>query len=131
MAEEKGGEKDQGDNRKRDQRKLSVEMKKKDDNPDEQENVFDKIDENRSEHLMNILDVVGQTSHQPSHRIFIKKGDREVLEMRKDLHAEVVHHFLACHLHGKDLSKTDSKIDDQNRNNEEGDPENPFYIPAS
>jgi hypothetical protein len=131
MTEEKGGNKDQWNNRKRDQRKLSVEMKKKDDDPDEQEKVFDKMDENRSEHLMNILDVVGQTGDQPSHRILIKKGEGEVLEMGEDLHTEVVHHPLACHFHGVDLRKTDSKIDDQNRNNKEGDPENPFYIPPS
>jgi len=58
-AEEKGGDKDQGECRKRDQSELPVEMEKKDDDPDEQKNILDKIDENRSEHLMNILDVVG------------------------------------------------------------------------
>jgi len=61
MAEEKGSYKDEGDKRERDQGKLSVEVKKKDDDSDQQKDVLKKVDENRSEHFMNILNIVGQS----------------------------------------------------------------------
>ena len=109
-----GDDKDQGNDRKRDQGELPVEMKQKDDDPDQQKNVFEKVNENRSKHLVDILDIVGQSGHQSSHRILIKKGDRKILEMGEDLHPEVMHHPLACHLHGIDLREIQSKIDDQN-----------------
>jgi geranylgeranyl pyrophosphate synthase len=103
MAEEKGYDKDQGNDRKRDQGELPVEMKEEDNDPDHQKNIFDEVNQNRSKHFMDILDIVRQSGHQSSHRILIKKGDGEVLEMGEDLHPEVVHHLLACHLHGIDL----------------------------
>ena len=44
MAEEEGGDKDQGNDRKGDQGELPVEMKENDDDPDQQKNIFEKVD---------------------------------------------------------------------------------------
>jgi hypothetical protein len=63
MAEEKGRNKDQGNNRKGDQSEFPVEMKEKDDDPDQQKNIFYKVNKNRGEHFMDILDIVGQSGH--------------------------------------------------------------------
>src|SRR4030043_2373503 len=98
-AEEEGGGQDQGDDRKRDEGELSVEVKQEEDDPDHQKNIFQKINEDRSKHLMDILDVIRQSGHQSSDRISIEKRDREVLEMGENLHPEVMHHFLTCELH--------------------------------
>jgi hypothetical protein len=48
--------------------------------------------------------------------------------MREDFHPKIMHHLLACHLHGIDLKEIQSKMDDQDENDEKGDGKDPFYI---
>ena len=127
-AEEEGGGQDQGDDRKRDEGELSVEVKQEEDDPDHQKNIFQKINEDRSKHLMDILDVIRQSGHQSSDRISIEKRDREVLEMGENPHPEVMHHFLTCDLHRINLREIHPEIDDENEYNEEGNVENTLDI---
>jgi len=61
MAEEEGGDEDQRKDRERDQGEFSVEVKKKYDDPDQQKDIFEKVDENGGEHFVDVLDIVGQS----------------------------------------------------------------------
>ena len=109
-AEEEGEDEDERQDGEGDQSKLPIEVEKDDEDSSQKENVFHKVDQNGGEHFMDILDIVGQTGHQPSHRVSIKKGDGEALKMGEDLHPKIMHDPLTRHLHGIDLKEIESKI---------------------
>jgi hypothetical protein len=104
-AEEEGRDENQRKDRKGNQSQFPIEIKKNDDDSKEQQDVFEKVDQHRGEHFVDILYIVRQSRHQSSYRISIKKGDGEVLEVGKEFHPEAMHHPLSRHLHGIDLEK--------------------------
>ena len=80
---------------------------------------------------MDVLDVIRQPGHQSSYRISIEKSDREVLEMGKNPHPEIMHHSLTCELHRVDLGEIHYKIHDENEYHEEGNMEHTFHVSPS
>jgi len=40
---------------------------------------------------MHVLDVVGRPGHQSTHRVAGEKGDGQIQDMDKQLHAQIVH----------------------------------------
>ena len=63
---------------------------------------------------MDILDIVCQPRHQSAYGISIEEGDGEILEVGKEFHPEAMHHPLPRHLHGIDLEKIQTEMEDEN-----------------
>ena len=105
-----------------------MELEKDDEDSSQKENVFHEVDQNGREHLVDILNIVRQTGHEPSYRVSVKKGDGEALKVGKDLHPKIMHDPLTRPLHGVDLKEVEAKIGREEEHNDQSDPEDPLNI---
>ena len=113
-----------GKNRERDKSELPVDLKHPDHNVEDHREVAEDRDHSGSEHLVQRIDVGGQPRHQPADGIVIVELNRELLQMREDLLAQVVHYVLTHRLHHDGLSVLDGErgdIRDQKNNRDEDD----------
>ncbi len=96
------------DDRKRgegDQRQLPVRVHHDADNAGQHEHIFKNRNHARRKHFIERVDIGSHARHQSAHRVLIEKRDVHVLQMTKNLLAQIEHHFLTGPLHQVSLNK--------------------------
>ena len=76
-------------------RELIVQQKQGNDDSRKHEDIFKNGDDAGGEQFVQGVDIRCDARHQAADRIFVEKGDIELLKMPKDLHAEIAHDLLA------------------------------------
>src|SRR3990172_899503 len=108
-----------------------MEVNQDGEDPNQQKDIFHKIDEHGSEHLMNVLDIVCQPRHQSPYRIVIEERDGERLKVAEHLYPEVMHGFLTGHFHGVDLKEIQDEMSHEDEYDHQRNMEDPFKISPS
>ncbi len=128
MAKEQSGNKHERQDGKRYHGKPTIKLEQDNEDPQQEKDVLHEVDQDRGEHFVDILNIVGQSGHQSSQGIRVEKGDGEALEVRKELHPKLMHGPLSCDLHGVDLEEVEPKIGCQDEDNEKGNMKDPLNI---
>src|SRR5262249_39975382 len=97
------GPENERDDREGDQRQLPVHAQHDGQYADQHKDVLEDGDHPGSEHLVDGINIGGNTGDQPAHGVLVIEADVHTLQMTKDLAAQVEHDFLACPLHEVDL----------------------------
>ena len=89
------GDEDAGNDGERSERQSPVDDEHRDADREQREQIADTRDHARGEQLVQRFDVRRHAGHEPPHRIAVEERDRQPLEVREDLDAEIAHHALA------------------------------------
>src|SRR5208283_3170546 len=109
VAEDLGRIDDQRKHGKGHQRQLPVHVHHDGEDEGEDEDVLEDRDHAGGEHLVECVDVGGNVRDQSSYRILVEEGDVHVLQVAKDLAAQVEHDLLAGPLHQVGLDELEGE----------------------
>src|SRR5208337_361495 len=113
VAENLGGEGDERQHRKRDQRQLGVHAEHDPDDAGEHEDVLENRNHTGSEHFVHRVHVAGDARDQAANWVLVVEADVDALQMAEDLGAQVEHHHLAGPLHEVGLQVFAQETEDQ------------------
>ncbi len=78
---------------------MPIDLEHPDDYVEDHCDITEDCDDSGGEHLVERVDIRSQPRHEPANRVAIVKVDRQLLQMREDLFAQVVHYVLPHCLH--------------------------------
>ena len=113
VAENLGGDHDERQHGKSDQRQLPVHAQHHAENAEEHEEVFEDGDHAGGEHFVQGVNVGGDARDQAADGILVEEGNVQPLQMAENLAAEIEHHFLAGPLHEVGLQELEQETEDQ------------------
>ena len=112
LAKNHGGPKDDRKHGKGNQGQPPLHAQHDDDDTGQDEYVLEDGHHARSEHLVERVHVAGDTRDQAAHRILVEESNMYMLQVAKNLLAQVKHDLLSGPLHQVGLQKLHHKTDE-------------------
>jgi hypothetical protein len=106
---------DQRDHGERDREQLRVQVRHRDHDPDQRDQVPERGHHAGGEQLVEHVHVVRDARHQPADRIAVEVGERQPLQVAEQPHAQVEHDVLADALHDLVLEIAEAEAHQQHR----------------
>ena len=109
IAKELGRVQDRRNDRKGEQGQRPAHEKHDADDPGEDEDVFEDGEDARGEHLVECVDVGGDTGDEAADGVAVEEGYMERLDVTEDLAAEIEHDLLSSPLHHVGLQELEQE----------------------